>query len=295
MSTSSGQHLLLKNDPRKPESRRHQTVLVEVSSRDRNYMQLILSNPFRFTFQRPLKDVRSVELIGGTIPANPYNVDKHYNQFTFQEGTTQWLITLPPATYTYTTLLSALTTAITSLSGLANTYSFSQDTNTQAFVTTRLTGSAVFSYLFGSGIPSDLLDKEDGSLQQINTPASILGFDFADYACDSSGILTSPFPMDLFSLTSRLYLYINLENTLSLNVIERGVGRRSPYAILYLDQSTNGYKFLNKDTVTPVCYSLPQPLSRLQTLQIEFRDEFYRIVHFNGKDFSLLFQFTTLE
>ena len=101
--------------------------------------------------------------------------------------------------------------------------------------------------------------------------------------------------MDMRSSLTRLYLFINLNNTQNLGCIERGAGRRAPFAIIYLDEQTDGYKFLNKDTLTPASYSLPQPFSRLQNLDIEFRDEWHRLVNFAGKDFSLLLQLTVLE
>jgi hypothetical protein len=101
--------------------------------------------------------------------------------------------------------------------------------------------------------------------------------------------------MDLASAMNRIYIYINLQNSQDLGAIERGAGRRWPFAIIYLDSATNGYKYLNKETFNSITYNLPQPISRLQNLEIEFRDEWYRLVNFNGKDFSLLLEFTTLE
>jgi hypothetical protein len=153
-----------------------------------------------------------------------------------------------------------------------------------------------FAILFASGTYSDEIDRSDGSFLQMNTPALLLGFDLSDYYSNTStGKLLSPYPMDLNATLTRLYLYIDFNNSQSLATIERGSGRRSPFAIIYLDQQTNGYKFLNKETVTPIHFSLPQPLSRLQAINIEFRDEFYRLINFNGKDISLLLQFTCLE
>jgi hypothetical protein len=117
----------------------------------------------------------------------------------------------------------------------------------------------------------------------------------SDYYDETLGVIASPYPMDLATSMTRLYLYINLENSQDLGVIERGAGRRWPFAVIYLDDQTNGYKFLNKETLTPAAFVLPQPLARMQNLQIEFRDEWYRLVDFNGKDFTLLLQFTVLE
>jgi len=292
---SSGQELLLKD--RSPSSRNHQIILVEVNSRDRSYLQQTTSNPLTFSFQRPLKDVRSVELISGTIPAYPYNINKYNNKFTFYESTAAWTVVLAPGNYSTDTLLIEMGLAINGLPGLVNTYSFTQDIKTFYFVMQRLTGTLPFSFHFSNFLKTnitDSIDRTTGALESMNTPAALLGFDSSDYS-DQSGILISPYPMDIDTATTRLYMYINAENSLNLGCIERGSGRRSPFGIIYLDTEKNGYKYLNKETISPISYSLPQPISRLNKLIIEFRDEFYRLIDFNGKEFALLFQFTVLE
>jgi hypothetical protein len=291
LATSSGQHLLLPH--RSPQSRKEQTILVEITSRDRNYLNLIPSNPIKYTFARPLKDVRMIELIAGTIPANPYNIIHGANKFSFYEyGQAEQVLTISPGVYTSTTLVAALNTLFSSLTTV-NTYTWSQNSSGQ-MVLTRNTGTTVFYLLFLSGTYSDELDRSCGHFVQQNTPALQMGFDLSDYK-DISGVLTSPFPIDLYSSMNRLYLYINIQNNLDFGIIERGSGRRKPFAVIYLDDQTNGYKYLNKDTLTPVSFSLPQPLGRLVDLDIEFRDEWYRLVNFNGKDFTLLLNFTVLE
>jgi len=293
-TTSSGQHLQQPN--RAPSTRREQTILVEVSSRDRNYMQRVSSNPTRFLFARPIKDVRRVELIAGTVPANPYNIVQGANQFTFTETnagiTTTFQVILTPGVYTATSLLGHLNSVFSSLA-TTNTYSWSQGSSGGS-VLAATAGAATFGIQFLSGSIPDVIDRSDGYFLQQMTPALQLGFDMSDYY-DVTGVIASPFPMDLQTSMTRLYLYINLENSQDLGVIERGAGRRWPFAVIYLDDQTNGYKFLNKETLTPAAFVLPQPLARMQNLQIEFRDEWYRLVDFNGKDFSLLLQFTVLE
>ena len=298
--TSSGQHVIMPN--RAPSTRNTYTVLVEVNSRDRNYNNQINSNPFRFQFARPLKDVRAIELISGTVPAAPYCLNENNNKFTFVEGENSWLITLPPGSYLPTSLLLLFSDIVNGLPGLQNIY-------TVDFSICKRPGALFISALnrddsqpplhygiqFASGPYQDLIDRSDGFLLRMNTPALLYGFDLSDYYSEPDGTLTGPYPIDASTAITRLYLYINLDNSQELGCIERGAGRRWPFAIIYLDQQTNGYKFLNKETLTPAFYNLPQPYSRLQNLNIEFRDEFFRLVNFNGKDFSLLFQLTLLE
>ena len=295
--TSSGQHLLMPN--RAPSTRNPYTVIVEVNSRDRNYNNQITSNPLRFQFARPLKDIRGVELISGTIPSLPCCLNKYNNKFTFQEGTQKWNVTLPEGSYLSSTLLILLSKAINSLPGIQNIYTIDYNMCTKPgnlYIIAANPGTILqYGFLFASGDYQDMIDHSDGYFLQMNTPAMLYGFDLSDYYSSDDGTLLSPYPVDAVTALTRLYLYIDLDNSQNLGCIERGAGRKSPFAIIYLDEDSNGYKFLNKDTLTPASYSLPQPYARLQNLNIEFRDEFYRLVNFNGKDFSLLLQLTLLE
>lgn len=274
--TSGQEALTLAPKPKAP-----QTILVEVNSRDRNSSAANQStNAFRFIFQRPIKDIQTVELLAGTVPV-PYTLTTSNNAFTVVEGSTRYTITLAPAFYTNATLAAALQTALNAMPSKANTYIASADTY---LTVTRSEGSAPFTFLFASGSPTD-------TAQAVNTPSAALGFASADYT-HVSGVIQAPFPMDPF--VSRIYLYIDFESTLSLSAIERGAGRRSPFGILYFDQTTSGYKFLNKETIQQTLYKLAQPLPRLQSLQIDFRDEFYHPVNFGGRELTLLLQFTGL-
>jgi hypothetical protein len=252
------------------------------------------SNPVRYQFARPIKDVRIVELISGTIPANPFVINKYNNKFTFREGTTLYNVSLTPDIYTPDTLAAHVQSCLRGLRNPSIRNIYSCSVSASGKFTTTATGSQPFSYLFATGNILDDIDRSDGYFLTQNTPATILGFDLSDYT-DISGSLIAPSQMDMRSSLTRLYLFINLNNTQNLGCIERGAGRRAPFAIIYLDEQKDGYKFLNKDTLTPASYSLPQPFSRLQNLDIEFRDEWHRLVDFAGKDFSLLLQFTVLE
>jgi hypothetical protein len=74
-----------------------------------------------------------------------------------------------------------------------------------------------------------------------------------------------------------------------------GAGRKDSFHILYMDQIINGYYTLNKDLHTPIFISSPAPISRVGTLNISIRDEFYRLVDIGWLDFTLLFEITYLE
>ena len=65
--TSSGQHVLMKDQSKIKKATRYTTIVV--NSRDRNYLNYPNSNHFRYTLRRPLTNVMSVELMNGTIPS----------------------------------------------------------------------------------------------------------------------------------------------------------------------------------------------------------------------------------
>lgn len=286
---SSGQDILLPSvgNSRNPSSRNQQSILVEVNSRDRNYTQFPSANPFYCRFARPLKDVRSVELINGTIPATPYQIHQANNRFVFTENGEKHTLTLIPGFYTTTSFLLHLGEL---LRGINEKYSvFVSSANKLCF-----SSSGDVPSVFGISFKMDEYDTKDGSLQKTFTPALIMGFESKEYI-SQGGIIESPNFFDLYATSNRLYLFVDFENKNSLSCIERSVGRRSPFAIIYLDSQTNGYKYMNKETITPVLFSLPQPMSRLQGLSIEFRDEFYNLIQFGGKDFTLLLEVIVLE
>ena len=290
ITQTSGQALLLKERPLA--NRKQKTILLELNSRDRNYMNLVKSNPFQYILASPIKDIRSIELIGGTIPARPTNINSNNNKFTFVESGVSRLITFPPGYYSEELLLQEMAQLLSA--GSQSIYTV-QKSSLGNIVIIQDIFSQPFQLLFFSTVNPDVIDTLNGALLEQKTPALLLGFDMSDYSSNPDGMIISPFPMNLYANLTRLYLYMNFQNSLDLSCISRGAGRRSPFAIIYLDTEVNGYKFLNKETFSPISYSLPQPIGRLTTIQVEFRDEFFQIVDFNGKDFTLLLECTVLE
>ena len=286
---SSGQALLLRERPLS--SRKTKTILLELNSRDRNYLNLVKSNPFQYTLQSPIKDIRSVELIGGTIPAKPMNINRSNNTFTFVESGVARNISIPVGYYTDEALVAELPGLLSF--GSNSIYSVRKSSLGKLVIIQEVFFQS-FEILFFSAIIPDVLDPVNGALLEMRTPALLLGFDMSNYY-GNNGTIVSPYPMDLHANLTRLYLYLNFQNSLDLSCISRGAGRRSPFAVLYLDTDVNGYKFLNKETFSPISYSLPQPIGRLSSIFVDFRDEFYQVVDFNGKDFTLLLELTVLE
>jgi len=286
---SSGQALLMKERPLS--SRKSKTILIELNSRDRNYLNLVKSNPFQYILPSPIKDIRSIELIGGTIPAKISNVNASNNKFTFVESGVRRTIVIPPGYYSEEALLESLASLLSH--GSQSLYGI-EVTSLGKLVIFQERFPQPFGILFLSSETPDVLDPVNGALLEMKTPALLLGFDMSDYYSLNGGIM-SPNAFDLNTTSTRIYLYMNFQNSLDLSCISRGAGRRSPFAIIYLDKESRGYKFLNKETLSPISYSLPQPIGRLTNIQVEFRDEFHQVVDFNGKDFSLLLECTVLE
>jgi hypothetical protein len=288
---SSGQQVTIAYPKRN--ERREVIILLEMNSRDRNIVQYPNPSEFRFRLFRPLKDIVKIQVAGGTVPAPLYNVNTGWNQFTFQEGSRKWNVTIPPGRYTNDTLSTTVASSLNTLSGVTNTYTVSIAPITGVLTLQRTAGAADFAILFLTGDYIDFYDQNN-TLQKINSPAKLFGFGRADYANVGSSI-TAPFVVDLEFLLNRAYLYINHDNTQDLNTIERSVGRQQPHAIVYFDELRNNYKFLNKETFEPLYLSYPAPIARMATLEIAIRDEFDRCVDLNGRDFTLLLEVVYLD
>jgi hypothetical protein len=179
------------------------------------------------------------------------------------------------------------------LSGISNTYSVAVSPTSDTLHITRDTGSVPFAILFGTGDFVDLYDNNN-CLTMINSPAKLFGFLNQDYT-DNAGLISGPYAMDLEFLLSRLYLYMNSDNSQEITMIERSVGRRAPYTIIYMDMNEQTYKTFTRETFEPTFTASPAPIARMTTLDISFRDEFDRLVNFNGRDVTLLIEFVYLE
>ena len=288
---SSGQQVTLAY--RKPGGRKELTTILEINSRDRNILSYPKSSEFRIRLYRPLKDIVKIQIAGGTIPGCLYNINTGWNVFTFQEGTNQWEVTIPPGRYLYESLCTTLAGLLNGLVGKLNTYAVNIHGTTGRMEIQRLTGVTAYSVLFLTGITIDFYDQNN-TLVKINTPAKLFGFGRANYS-NTGDFLYAPNVVDLNFLLNRCYLYLNPDNTQNLNTVERSVGRTQPYGIIYFDELQNNYKFLNKETYEPLFVSYPAPIARIATLDISIQDEFDRPVDFNGRDFTLLLEIVTLE
>jgi hypothetical protein len=298
---SSGQTLILPNDvARKFVHRNEKVTTILCNSRERNIIAYPNPNSFRWRLRRDMKDITSIRLIGGSLPANFYNINLGWNIFSFLEGSVTITVVLRPGSYDGTSLSVELARALNA--SCTNTYTVLYSSTTQKLTISRATGSKTYSFLFQSGSYIDSFDDFYGAvdtlsndyLSGIKCPARILGFVSNDYTCDASGNLVAPFAVDNAWFLNKIFLHINTDTNKDLNRIEVAQGRSDPYAIVYLDEVLNGIKFLNKETDYPILEFSPAPLSRLSLLEISLRDEFYRLLDTQNKEFTLVFELTHL-
>ena len=293
MATTSGQDLLLLNSPGK--KRKERVITVEVNSIDLNRNASTNSNNFRWVFRRPLKDIVSIGLVTGCVPADLYNVTATWNTFIFYEvGEATQILSLTPGQYTPTTLATELQTRLNVAS--SNTYTVGYSDTTKRLTITATNGSpAEFTFYFKPGqTHTDQITATTGALESINCPATLLGFDRTD-TTSVSGVLSPPYRVDVDYCIKRLYLHINADNSKELSRIEVGSGRRDCYHVLFLSNSNDGYYNLNWDTYMPMYYSAPAPIARMSSLTITIRDEFFRLVDLGNHEYSLVFEITTLD
>jgi hypothetical protein len=277
-----------------PPKRTHRTVRVEVNSIDRDLVHSPLSTNFRWTFPFPVKEVKEVRLIGGTVPVPFLNIDSQWNKFTFMDNQTNYLITIPVGSYTVASLLSRLQTLLNGIGGF-NTYSVTQ-TNTGLLQVTATAGFAEFGFLFGSGSYVDAIDPKTYSVLDMKCPGRILGFGTGDYtALNGATVVIAPSLPSLWYPLERAYLYLSFDSTNDLRSVFRGSGRKEPSAILYYDDLNISTKYLNKETYDTVISPSPASLSRISYLEVSLRDMFYNPINTQGREMTLLLELVIVD
>ena len=303
--TSSGQHVLMKDQTRIKKAVRQTTIVV--NSRDRNYIQYPNSNHFRYTLRRPLTNVLSVELMNGSVPAFLYTIQPDWNTFSFCEWTSLSLskskscqipmvtITLTCGFYTEADLCSELEKQLNCFPGRNNTYSVTLCPHTKKLHVSATNSKILpFSFLFYSGDKKDEIDLNTLAILSINTPARFLGFGLSDYNSDILGRLYAPLPMDLENFLNRMYLHLESDGK-NLARMELGAGRPDCFHIFYIYPGMANYIYLDKETDHSIFVSSPAPMARMATIEISLRDEFNRLVDVHHREISLVFEISHLE
>ena len=289
--TSSGQHVLMKDQTKIKRAVRRTTIVV--NSRDRNLIQNYNSNEFRYKLRRPLTNVMTIELMNGCIPNYIYNVNTGWNTFNFQEGILVVTITLRPGYYTESAIVTELQTQLNAIPNKKNTYAIILNQNTKKLQITS-SNTVPYKLLFYSGSPNDDIDLNTLAILSINTPARLLGFGLQDYTSDANGSIIGILPIDIDNFLKTVYLHIETDGK-NLSRMELGNGGRDCFHIFYLVPGSANYLLLNKETDHSLFESSPAPIARMMTLDISFRDEFNRVVDFNQRESTLVFEITHLE
>ena len=289
--SSSGQHVLIKDQTKIKRSLRRTTVVI--NSRDRNLIKNPDSNQFRFSLRRPLTNILSIELMNGSIPSYINNINTGWNKFTFLEGSVKFTVTLTPGYYTESSMAFLLQTTLNTLPGIQNIYTVAQNANTRILQVTS-NRKASYGFLFYSGYTSDQIDLNTLAILSINTPAKLLGFGLNDYMSNASGIINGILPMDIDNFLNRIYLHLETDGR-NLSRMEMGAGRPDCFHIFYLTPGQTNYILLNRETDHSLYESTPAPIARMTTLDISFRDEFNRLLDLNHRESMLVFEITHLE
>ena len=289
--SSSGQHVLMKDQTKIKRALRRTTIVV--NSRDRDLVHNYNSNQFRYSLRRPLTNVMSIELMNGCIPTFIYNVNVGWNTFSFQEGLAKTTITLTPGFYTDATFLAEIQKQLNAIPGKKNTYTVTQNPTTRKVLITS-TNVNPYGFLFYSGSSRDEIHIDTLAIVSINCPARLLGFGLQDYFSDASGNITGVLPVDLENFLNRIYLHLESDGK-NLSRMEVGNGRQDCFHIFYLAPGQANYLLLNKETDHSMFESSPAPIARMKTLDISFRDEFNRPIDLNQRESTLVFEITHLE
>ncbi len=295
---SQGQNSLLPEATRS--NRKPRTLRYEVSSYDRN-LTTEGTNAFRWRFPNAIRDICEVSLVGGTIPQPVTNVNSissqaynySYNKFTFRISGSNYTITIPNGQYTAATLAAALQTQLNALG--VGTFTCAVNPLNGRLTITEGAGPTDFSLLLGTGSYVDTIDTMTKAVLKMNSPALLFGFLPATDYTSTAGVLSSPNSMDVNLLVNRIYVYFNYDTTQDLVAYNRGLGRREPSAIIYMDSITNDRKYLNKDTYTPIMVFKPAPLARINMLNVTFEDFFGNPIDFGGRELSLALEIVSLE
>lgn len=289
--TSSGQHVLMKDQSKIKKAVRHTTIVV--NSRDRNYVSYPDPNHFRYTLRRPLTNVISIELMNAVIPSFIYNINTGWNSFNFCESTNSIsLVSLSPGLYTESSLCTELQNKLNAIPGKQNTYTVTLNPITK-IIQVISNNIVPFAFLFYSGIKKDEIDLNTFAILSINTPARLLGFGLNDYA-SSNGKIIAPLPIDIDNFANRIYLHLESDGK-NLSRMELGSGRQDCFHIFNFVPGASNYFYLDDQTFHSIYESMPAPLARVSNLEITLRDEFNRLVDLNHRELSLTFEITHLE
>ena len=273
----------------------HHTTLFVVNSTDRNTNVYPTASDYSVTFDTPIKDVVSIELINGCIPRTEYNVTSYNNQILFQETTAQRnaglyiTATVPAGQYdAISDLLSAVGTAMTAASTRSVTYVASVNSITK-FVT--ITGTNGTADLFGlvAGIPQQYDVNATRTVYPPTSILKILGYASVSVSTPYSGASVTLAASAIYKTSGEDFVTLSLDNIPLLhstnNSIEGGFcvihfGDLPWGSVKHLKMSDNGSKMIK----------YLNPIQNIDRLRIKFKRSDGSPYGFNGQDHTLVFE-----
>jgi len=293
-------------------------VTLLIDSNDRNFEQ---DTPGHYTIKlnRTLKNVYSIELIGGKLPGICYNVTANNNIVAFQETCDQvesgkfFRVVIPPGDYTPLALANTIVSEMNKVGD--NTYRVTVDPISKKFTFTVQTNgdvkfTGIFNLIFtdrcefvgdagfmdrqvvtedcrGKLLRFDVKDERYGCSRPVYLKGSIgriLGFNTTNLTDETSYTAQNCYNLSPFDY---IVLFVNdFDRVHSVNPKVDG-----SFCVVPLDSVTNSFdtSTRNIDNVRYVKFFYPE-LKELSQITIKFVDSFGNIYDFNGSNNALIFE-----
>lgn len=263
------------------------TTFLEINSLDRDIEKFSNPNEYRVQLYDQVKNVTKLNLVGGTIPVNPYNVVAPYNNFQAEiSGGDSTDVIITPGEYTPSTLATELATQLTS--SLGESFTVSYNNTSRKFTFTSVSGND-FSFLFENGEYPTNTDPHSNAIRARNNASTLLGFYGIEDVSSTSGNLVSINPAVICPIR-RIYLYLNSNHSASYTNLKQSGQKRQPFAILYLNVANNTCDQVYLDNDSIHFFSQTYGGQDLRYLDLVFKDEFGNLYDFQGRDHTLLFE-----
>ena len=234
-----------------------------VDSRERKDYSTTNSNSYTIQFDKPFKNIVSLELLTTELPITQYVVNDYNNQLKINSTT----ITITNGNYTSTELAAEIEDQIqTDMSDL--NYSVSANDITMKFTIAH--SSTNFT-----------LD-----LSVDNTIAKVIGFT----ASSQTGALTYT-SQNTYDLFGEKYIVMHVNNFAS-NIVSNQEKLEGAFAKIPLTQPLYSVEYFNYEKLRAFKEFHP-PLASLDYLNLEFRTYDGNLYDFNGQDHSLTFLIKT--
>jgi hypothetical protein len=266
-----------------PEFRKIKRVTLLVDSRDRDYVKYPSPSSYVVHLPEPLFNVSNAVLISAELPSTYYVFSASLSNTTLRvsvDGGAYSDITIPDGNYTFTTMASALDTALTAaFPSFAFTVKFDE-------ATARLNITAT-----GASTPVIAVD--------CTAAAKPTGWGLGYYLGFARGVVTSGTgtvtASSVGNMNPEMYMLVDIEE---LNAVHQaamhGAGGTMGrvFAKVPICHSTFQYSFYDK---TLTCNEVRPPIAKVTKLSISIRFHDGTLVDFKGAEHSLTIELTHTE